>query len=137
MLAFPLRMNSIASTLHAAEIAEVDRVFFFAFFTKHHFVAGDIRKDTLYEIAAIGAGDIPQRQAGRLLSGVVQLFPDLPRKLVFLLIDAHLCHSVSPDLPRPISVVMYSEISRRRSRPNSRSRIRKAAKDAPIALAIS
>ena len=90
MLAFPLRMNSIASTLHAAEIAEVDRVFFFAFFTKHHFVAGDIRKDTLYEIAAIGAGDIPQRQAGRLLSGVVQLFPDLPRKLVFLLIDAQI-----------------------------------------------
>ena len=48
-------------TFHAAEIAEIYRVFLFAFFAEYHLVASNIRKHALDEIAAVGAVDIPKR----------------------------------------------------------------------------
>ena len=60
-------------TFHAAEIAEIYRVFLFALFAEYHLVASNIRKHTLDEIAAVGAVDIPECQCRSFLFGVGQL----------------------------------------------------------------
>ena len=75
MLAIPPPASGVnVSTFHAAEIAEIYRVFLFALFAEYHLVAGDIGKHALDEIAAVGAVYIPECQCRSFLFGVGQ-FP--------------------------------------------------------------
>lgn len=74
MLAIPPPASGVnVPTFHAAEIAEIYRVFLFALFAEHHLVAGNIGKHALDEIAAVGAVDIPECQCRSFLLGVGQL----------------------------------------------------------------
>ena len=74
MLALPPPAGGVnVPTFHAAEIAEIYRIFLFALFAEYHLVTGDIGKHALDEIAAVGAVDIPKRQCRRFLLGVGQL----------------------------------------------------------------
>lgn len=75
MLAIPPPASGVnVSTFHAAEIAEIYRVFLFALFAEYHLVTGDIGKHALDEIAAVGAVYIPECQCRSFLFGVGQ-FP--------------------------------------------------------------
>lgn len=75
MLAIPTLTGGVnVPTFHAAEIAEIYRVFLLALFAEYHLVASNIRKHTLDEIAAVGAVDIPECQCRGFLFGVGQ-FP--------------------------------------------------------------
>ena len=78
MLAIPPPASGVnVSTFHAAEIAEIYRVFLFALFAEYHLVTGDIGKHALDEIAAVGAVYIPECQCRSFLFGVGQLSPCL------------------------------------------------------------
>ena len=75
MLAIPPPASGVnVSTFHAAEIAEIYRVFLLALFAEYYLVASNIRKHTLDEIAAVGAVYIPECQCRSFLFGVGQ-FP--------------------------------------------------------------
>lgn len=74
MLAIPPPADGVnVPTFHAAEIAEIYRVFLLALFAEYHLVASNIRKHTLDEIAAVGAVYIPECQCRSFLFGVGQL----------------------------------------------------------------
>ena len=78
MLAIPPPADGVnVPTFHAAEIAEIYRVFLLALFAEYHLVASNIRKHTLDEIAAVGAVYIPECQCRSFLFGVGQLSPCL------------------------------------------------------------
>ena len=73
MLALPPPAGGVnVPTFHAAEIAEIYRIFLFALFAEYHLVTGDIGKHALDEIAAVGAVDIPECQYRGFLLGVGQ-----------------------------------------------------------------
>ena len=74
MLAIPTLTGGVnVPTFHAAEIAEIYRVFLFALFAEYHLVAGDIGKHAFNQITAVGAVDIPECQCRGFLLGVGQL----------------------------------------------------------------
>ncbi len=137
MLALPRLVFEMTPQLHASKISEIDGVIFLAFLAVNHLVSRSIRKYSFNEKAAIRASDFPQGQVLCFQLGYMQLAPDLWWNVVFLVIGSDLIHSKSPAFPNPISPVMYSESSCLLRIPNSLSRIRNAANDTPIALAIS
>ncbi len=137
MLTLTNLVFDMSPPLHAAKIAEIDGVFFFALLAVNHFVSSDIRKHSLDKITAKWAGDVPQGQVFCFQLGCLQLAPDLRWNVVLLMIGSDLIHSGTPAFLNPISPVMYSERSCLLRIPSSLSRIRNAANDTPIALAIS
>lgn len=137
MLALPNQVFEISPTLHAAKIAQINRVFLFTFFAVDHLMSGDVRKHSFDKVTAIWAGDVPEGQGLCFQLGNLQFAPHFKWNVFFLMIGSDLIHSKPPVFPKPISPVIYSARSCLLRIPSSLSRIRNAANDAPIVLAIS
>ena len=92
-LTLSLRVIMVFAPFHAAEIPEVDWVFFLAFFAEDHLVTRDIREHSLYKITAERTVNVTHGEADCFGSGAAELLHGFGRNGNLLVIGANFIHA--------------------------------------------